>query len=267
MPSILQVINPDGSNNAVSGYGVPLADTASKDLLNQPMAEGKYAFTTKNKLTVLQIDIMQLSKVQGFSIPTTKEDCESAELTGQKFERAHNAKCLINVLIKGFDPSVLDTVTFVLNISERLGTLSDGVVADPLAEVYRMPSDLRLQKKLDSRVDFREVASVKAFRLDDGVWVSTRGLIKFNLPEYEMYGISDELVETAYKMLIAAGQQSLLEIPLKPGDTAYSLQSPMEIVYGQRQKQIWGNRPVLEIKDKNGNSAINGVKSWKEQGN
>lgn len=267
LPTLLQIINPDGSNNALKGFGVPLAQGASKDLLNQQLSSGNYALTTPDKLTVIQMEVCPLKAVQGFQIPTAKADLEATDLIGEKYELATSATYLINLVFKGYNPDSLASIEFMLGLGSRIGTLTNGIVADPMAESYRLPQELRLSSRLDPRVDFREVATIKAIRLTDGVWVSTRGLAKFNLPEYEMVGLPDELVDTAYKMLVAAGQQTLLGIPLQIGDSAFSVQRPMEIVNGTKNRQIWGNRSVLEIKDVNCNSATKGVKAWKDQGN
>lgn len=267
LPTLLQIVNPDGSNSALKGFGVPLAQGASKDLLNQQIAAGAYALTTPDKLTIIQMTVSSLSDVKEFQLPSNQRDLEATDLIGEKYERARKATHIISLFFKGYNPDVLASVEFLLGIASRIGKLTNGVVADIMAESYRLPEELRISDRLDPRVDFREIATIKAIRLGDGVWVSTRGLSKFNLPEYEMYGIPDDLVDTAFKMLVAAGQQTLLGVPLRAGESAYSVQYPMEIAEGTKQRDAWGDRETLEISDPNEQSAKIGVQSWKDQGN
>lgn len=267
LPPLLQLINPDGSNGAVRGFGAPLSAGASRDMLNEPLSRIAYALTTQDKKTVLQMDVFRRSDVRQFRLPQNPTELEDAGLTGEKLRKAETAGHLINLAFRGYSPDVYESVRFMLDIATRLGNLTDAVVADPLAECYRLPEEFSVSPRMDPRIDFREVASVKAIRLQDGIWVSTRGMCKFNLAEYEMYGISDGLANTAARMLMAAGQQTLLGMPLRSGETAFALQSPLAVLVGTRQRHIWGDRPTLELQDPGRTGAELGVKAWHDQGN
>ncbi|HWP30831.1 MAG TPA: hypothetical protein VNK96_03760 [Fimbriimonadales bacterium] len=260
-PPLLQWLNPAGSNNAVQGLGAPLFEGASKDILNQPVTTGSYVLTTTNKLTVLQATITTKENVN-FTLPQTPEERLKTNLTPEKLSRAEKMQAICTLVFKGYDPDVYPSVQFMLACAKRLAELTDGIIADPLAETYRMPDEFLLPQRLDPRIDFREVCSVKAYSLSDGIWVSTRGLIKFDQPEFEMYGIPRNLEDVAVRMLISAGQQVLIGIPMMPNQTAFSTVSPLEIVPGTRQKEFWGDRPVLEFRDVGGSGAAKGVEAW-----
>ncbi len=263
LPPILQLLNPQGTNGAAAGFGAPLTEGASKELLNEPLAPGAYVLTTTDKLTVLQMDVFRRDDVHAFQLPTDPLQLEAARLTGRRLARAEASEWLVNLVFKGYSPDAYLSVQFMQEIAARMATLTEGVVADPLAEVYRLPEETSVTPRIDPRIDFREVGSVRAVRTGDGVWVSTRGMIKFDQAEYEMFGLPDELVDTAANMLISAAQQTLIGLPIRPGETAFALASPLEAVAGSRGE--WDGRQVVEFRDPGGSGAAQGVKAWADQ--
>ncbi|MBA3725662.1 MAG: hypothetical protein H0W86_04205 [Armatimonadetes bacterium] len=265
LPPLLQVINPDGSNNAIKGFGAPLTEGANKDILNQPIGPGSYVLTTADKLTVLQMDVFPRNEVPQFQIPQDQTGLAATNLTGEALRRAQDANTLANFLFKGYDPGLYISVQFMLEFVKRFAESSEAVVADPLAETYRMPDRMRASPPMDVRIDFRDVGSIKLVRLPDGLWISTRGLSKFNIPEFEMYGISEELRVPAAEMVVVAAQQVLVGVPMKEGETAFSAESPLEIVRGTRQPSDWGGRSALELRDKGGEGAARGVEAWRRR--
>lgn len=262
LPPLLQIVNPDGSNGAVRGYIAPLSPGASKDLLNAPLVPGAYVATTTDKLTIIQLDTFTRRQLPQFSLPQEEDLLTAVGLIEPKRAKAQNTKYITNLTIRGYDPGVYISVQFFIDIARRLAELTDGVVADPLADAYRAPDELRLSPKLDQRIDFREIGSIKVTKLEDGNWLSTRGMVKFLLPEYEMYGIPDEYSTTGALMLASACQQCLIGLPMKEGDTAFSSEEPLVLVKATRRSQHWADRPVLEFKDSKGNGAAQGVAAW-----
>lgn len=267
LPPMLQVVNPDGSNGAVAGFGAPLSEGVSKDMLNQPLLVGSYAITTKNRDTVLLFDLFELAQVPHFRLPEDPKSLAEADLVGEKLALAKGAQYLMTLTFKGYSPELFPSVRFFLDVASRIAELSNGVIADPLAEVYRDPKEFRLPGRLDPRLDFREIGSIKAVALSDGLWISTRGLAKFNLPEFEMFGIPMDLRDGAARMLIAAAQQTLLGLPMKAGETAFAPGTPLYIVVGSKKSDEWGDRPVLEFTDEDGRGAAKGVRAWVDLGN
>lgn len=267
LPPLLSLINPDGSNRAVAGFGAPLSEGASRDLLNVPLPTGAYALTTRTQDTVIQMDVFTLAQVPSFSLPKSKPEREAAGVTPAVGERLDRAEYLINFVIRGYRDA-LESTRFLLDVVARMGTISDGAVADALAEAYRLPSDLALVNRLHPLVDFREIGTVRIARgEDDTLWVSSRGLIKFNLPEFEMYGVPREYSDAAARMIAAAAQQSLIGMPMRPGESAFSSSSPLLILEGTRNRHLWADRPTLEFRDPGGPGAARGVRAWQEAGN
>lgn len=267
LPPLLSLINPDGSNGAVAGFGAPLSEGASRDLLNVAMPSGAYGLTTRSQDTVVQMDVFTLEQVPSFAIPKTPGERKAAGITAEVAARLDRAEYLINFVIRGYRDA-LESTRFFLDAVARMGTISDGAVADALAEAYRQPGDLTLKNRLHPLVDFREIATVRiAPDVNDLLWVSSRGLIKFNLPEFEMYGVPRKYCDAAARMIAAAGQQSLIGMPMRPGESAFSPNSPLVICEGTRNRNLWGDRPTLEFRDPGGSGAANGVRAWEESGN
>ncbi|MGI8922874.1 MAG: hypothetical protein ACR2HJ_02340 [Fimbriimonadales bacterium] len=262
LPPLLQVINPDGSNNAIKGFGAPLTEGTDRDILNRPIGPGSYVLTTIDKLTVIQMDVFPRSEVPQFQIPQDPVALAATNLTGEALRRAQDANMLTNFLFKGYDPGLYVSVQFMLEFVKRFAESSEAVVADPLAETYRLPDQMKASPPMDVRIDFRDVGSVMLVRLPDGIWISTRGLSKFDVPEIEMYGIPDELREPAAEMVVVAAQQVLVGVPMKESETAFSVQSPLEVVRGTRQLSDWGGRSALELRDRGGDGAARGVDAW-----
>jgi hypothetical protein len=263
LPPVLQIVNPDGSNGAIQGFMVPMQQGATKDLLNQPINHGAYGILTKDKLTALELHIIPKKQISDFVIPDDEIVLAQIDLVGQKLARARQVQQFANIIIKGYHPEIYPTVQFFHKVTSRLAQLTDAVISDALAETYRLPQELQLSPKLDNRIDFREIGTIKAIQLQDGIWISTRGLVKFNLPEYEMYGITKELKDTAATMLASAAQQTLIGLPIKIGETAFAQQSPLEVVIGTKQRHVWNDRPTLEFKDPGQTTALKGVQAWK----
>jgi len=267
LPPLLSLINPDGSNGAVAGFGAPLSEGASRDLLNVPMPTGAYALTTRAQDTVIQMDVFTLAQVPSFSMPKTAAERDAAGVTPQVASRLDRAEYLINFVVRGYRDA-LESTRFFLDVVARMGAISDGAVADALAEAYRLPSDLALKSRLHPLVDFREIGTVRfAPNEDDALWVSSRGLVKFNLPEFEMYGVPREHSNAAARMIAAAAQQSLVGIPMRAGESAFSPHSPLLILEGTRNRHHWGDRPTLEFRDPGGPGAAKGVRAWEDAGN
>ncbi len=267
LPPLLQIANRHGSNGAVEGLGAPLHPGADRDLLNNPITVGAYAFTTREKTTVVRMDVFRTEDMKDFKVPSDPYFQQTAGLVGERLRRAQLARFLINFSIAGYDPQVYPSVRFFLDLVRRVASLGEGVVADPLAETYRLPEEWTYPVRLDFRLDFREIGAIKVVPLSDGLWVSTRGLCKFNLPEYEIYSVPNDLTDVAMRMLISAGQQALIGIPIKAGESAFAPDAPLIAHPGTRQQHEWGDRPALEFKPPTGKTTRDTLLAWQRLGN
>ncbi|MEO7453127.1 MAG: hypothetical protein ABIV13_00010 [Fimbriimonadales bacterium] len=246
-PTPLSWVNPDGSNGAVSGFAAPLNQDKNTDLLSEPIADGSYVLATKDRKTLVQADFFDLAAVPQFQLPGDAASQAMVDLSGDRLARAQSAVGLATLVFKGYSQDVYESVRFLLDCGARLADLSNGVVADPLAETYRLPSEMRQSAPLDARIDFRDVCSVKAVQQDDGVWVSTRGMAKFNLPEYEVYGVATAEATRIAEMLVLAGQEALLGSPMPVGETVSTPLGKVEVTVGGKNRNLWGDRSTTEL--------------------
>lgn len=263
LPPLLTVVNPDGSNGAVQGFGAPLYEGATKDILNEPLRPGDYGIVTPRQDTALQMTIVPLENVPHFQKPRTPEQRRQSGVTDAIARLLDPADVLLDATIRGYQDALV-AMRFFLDFVKRLAEGAEGAIADPLAETYRLPSDLSIRNRLHPYVDFREIGATRVEALSDGLWVSSRGMIKFNLPELEMYGVLQDDLEAAVRMVIAACQQMISGIPFRVGETAFLPSQPLAIVEGSKNREVWGDRPTLEFRDPRGSGAGEGVAAWKQ---
>ncbi|MDQ2986691.1 MAG: hypothetical protein M3R13_08200 [Armatimonadota bacterium] len=156
-PPVLSWMNPDGCNGAVKGFAAPLDQGASAELLTLPIANGSHALATPDRKTLIQADLFDLVDVPEFRLPTDTLARAMVDLVDERLQRAERATGLATLVMKGYSPNVYDSVRFMLDSAARLADQTEGVVADPLAETYRLPNELRQEAPLDSRIDFRDI--------------------------------------------------------------------------------------------------------------
>ena len=246
-PTPLALVNPDGSNDAVQGFAAPLNQDKDADLLSQSIADGSYVLATKDRKTLVQADFFDMSAVPQFRLPSEPGAQAMVDLVGEKLWRAERAAGLATLVFKGYSQDVYESVRFLLDAAARLASLSDGVVADPLAETYRLAEDFRQAAPLDAQIDFRDVCSIKAFAESGGVWVSTRGMSKFNLAEYEVYGVAEAEVTRVGETLVLAGQEALLGAPMPIGERVSTPMGSLETMHGAKNRDKWGDRSTIEL--------------------
>lgn len=246
-PPVLSWMNPDGSNGAVKGFAAPLDQGASAELLTQPIANGSYALATPDRKTLIQADLFELADVPEFRLPTDPLAQATVDLVGERLVRAEEAIGLATLVMKGYSPNVYESIRFLLDSAGRLADQTEGVVADPLAETYRLPTELAQPSPLDPRIDFRDIGAIKAIRELGDVWVSTRGMSKFNLPEYEVYGVAAGDVTRVGEILIVTAQEALLGSPVPIDRTVDTPFGRLTAKLGTRNRAQWGSRPTIEL--------------------
>ncbi len=262
LPTILQVINPDGTNGAVQGFGAPLMENASRDLLNTPISSGDYALATKDRTTVIRLVVRAKGEdPTPDTAALTQAEAEYYGLDTESFQYLKRCERFMVLHFAGYSPKVFDSIRFLFDLISRLALLTQGLIYDPLAECYRKPSELDRNSNVQESVDALNLCKIKTVRGAQGIWCSTRGLSKLNLPEFEMYDVPQELTDVAALMLILAAETVLMGTKMKPGETAFAPDSPLRIVAGTKNRDDWGDRPTLEFRGSNG-SIADGILAW-----
>jgi hypothetical protein len=261
LPSLLEVINPKGLNGAVPGFGVPLASGATKDDLNQPLRRGAYGLASPDRKTVLRMLVLGRDEA-GFDPDVLSRVPMGAQLPTELVNRVRGTWNLMQLTIESHDPEVYPALDFILGLVIRLAKLSEGVIADAIAEKYMLPEDAIPAVRLDPKVDAREHIAPGFFVASDGGHAYTKGLRKFALPELEMPGLlaSDEV--DAAKFLLVLSQLILLGDLAEPGDKVGASRAPFQVAEGGFDRSRWEGIPVFELLPPTSMSSTEALARW-----
>lgn len=261
MPSPVQILNPKAENGALEGFIVPLTKDSTKEDLERPLARGQYAASTRDRKTVLRV--MVLSKEEaGFDpgpflrSPIAKN--QSPELLG----RISATWSLIQVTFESHDPFVHPSLRFVLGFCGRVAELTEGVIADPISQTYKLPNELFHQPQADPKVDARDFVSLQERVLPEGINLSTLGMQKFAQPELEMFGVAPGSVEVAQTLLMSLCQKSLLGELYEVGDRFGDAKVPFQLAHGGLDRARWEGIPCLEVLPPPGIAMSAALGSW-----
>lgn len=242
MPPISSIVNPKGQNGALEGFGVPLVAGKDKALLDSPMTRGTYALATKDRKTVVRLMAMSADEA-GFSPDAIAKSSLASRLSPELLTRLRSTWHLMQLSFESHDPDVYPSLDFLLGIATRLATLTNAVVADPIAERYLLPDELFIIPRADPKVDARE--HVYVHQRPEGVsWhLYTKGLSKFLQPELEIYGVEPNDRDEAARFLMSASQGVMLGFLVQNGSQV----GPFEARAGGTNTALWGQLPVLEL--------------------
>ncbi len=261
LPPLLTVVNPNGDAGAPKGFGVPLRADADKESLTQPMPRGHYAIASPDQKTVLQTTVIPVEEA-GFQ-PDPFLNSESGKaLPEDERARIKAAWHLVQLTFKSFDPTIYPALDFLLVIARRLGELTDGIIADPISQTYKLPSDLISARPESEKFSVQDHVAVKS-RFDQGrLHCHTLGLQKFGLAEFEMSGVPTEIPDVAERFLLGLSKTSMNGVKIEPGETAGSPARPIQIAEGGFDKSLWEGIRVLELIPEGGWAIEESLLAW-----
>lgn len=241
MPAIRDVVAPKGEGGAIEGFGVPLADSNDKSLLETPMTRGIYAIASRDQKTVLKLRVLSKEEA-GFDSEAFARSPLALTAVPETLARIRATWILGQFSFESHDPDVAPSLDLLLDLSVRLAHLSEGVIADPLAQRYLLPEQVRTLDRPAGTVDAREHVSFNR-RLSAGAEQAyTLGMRKFDLPEFELNGLQESEVPLAHQFLLQLCQHVLREGPASPGDAF----GPFQLAEGGFDRGQWEGVPVLE---------------------
>lgn len=211
LPTLAEVMNPDGAGGAVAGYAVPGDKSAGKEVLGMPLKRGEYGLASKDKKTLIRMTVIGKDEA-GFSADALLKSPEGQTLRPEIREGIGGAWNIIQLLFGSYDPTVHPAIDLILACAQRLAKEADGIVADPLSLAYRLPDEVRQPANFGLPYAVEDVVSVA----DTPNGAQTRGLLKFDLPELLLVGQEGG---PAAKKLIEAVADELRGTILKPGAT------------------------------------------------
>lgn len=247
LPSLEEWVNPKGLNNAIPGYGAPLGEKKSKDDLRVPLSRGVYAIASLDRRTVIRAMVMPPDEA-GFDPNVLVRHLERLGLNEESLSRVRASWNLVQMSFESHDPMVTPAVVFFLALAKRLAILVGGMVADPLAEKYRMPDEVLRPGVLGLPFHIRDVMSPHFKPRDSGsVYVYTRGMQKFGLPEWELDNVPEQFAAVAANLLEVLSSMQLQKTDFQLGDGVGSRDAPLMIATGGLDRGMWEGISCFEL--------------------
>jgi len=242
---MLLVVRPKADGGAVEGLGVPLKEDAKKEDLAKPMERGVYAISSPDQKTVLKLRVF--SKEEANFDPTAVLSTSVAMgLDSEIRDRIRSTWTILQLTFESYDPKLYPALDFLLQVASRLGVLTDGVVADPLAAQYRMPESLPSNPIEGQKFDVRDFVTVQARQSEQGLNLSTFGLAKFGQPELIISQVPEAWVNLASSVLLSAAAGVMKGKTLEPGDTLVAYQGWF-VSEAASTGPIWSGATALEL--------------------
>jgi len=262
-PTVLELINPAGEGGAATGFGAPLSSSADKSALHRGMERGPYAVASKDRKNVLQMLLMSKDEAS-FDPEKFVLSGLSAGADPELVARMRGTWNLAQFRFESHDAMVYPALDFVLGVTSRLAALTDGVVADPIAQRYLLPEHVFNTPRVDPRVDARDHIAVRFRTRPEGVHGYTLGMQKFALPEYEITGLTDADETVAERFMLTIAQSVLQGDLTKPGDQFGARRSTFEAREGGLDRGLWEGIPVYELLPPTKKTASEALRAWAE---
>lgn len=246
LPSVASLVNPEGTGGAVLGFGVPLCDTACKELLVKPMERGSYAIATKDRKTLLKCLVISKEEA-GFDPEPFARSVEALNASPELVNRIRATWTLIQLSFESHDPMVAPSLDFLLRFAQRAADLSDGAIADPISQRYLLPADIALPSSADL-IDPVAHVSLRSVAEPTGLRVFTLGLQKFGIQEVELGEVPDSLLGAAETLLMGIAENALKgKLPGLGDWVGTDGRKCFELVEGGLNRGRWEGIPVLEL--------------------
>ena len=245
LPPLLMVVRPNADNGAVEGLGVPLRTDAQKEDLAKPIERGIYAISTPDQKTVLKVRVF--SKEEAYFDPDSVLSSSIAErLDPEIRDRIRSTWTILQLTFEAYDPKLYPALDFMLNVASRLGVLTEGVIADPLAGQYRLPESLPSPRDEKEKFDVRDFVTVQSRMTTEGLSLVTAGLAKFGQPELAISMVPQTWSNVADNLLLSAAAGVMKGKTLDPGDVLFAYQGWF-VSEAASSGPTWDGAKVLEF--------------------
>ncbi|MCH7904439.1 MAG: hypothetical protein IH944_07715 [Armatimonadetes bacterium] len=246
LPTVVSIANPKGEGGAVPGFAVPLRSDSKKADLGRPLERGQYAIASLDRKTVLKM--LVLSKEEAGFNPSAFVRSELGMSWPKELRtRVEATWLLLQLTFESYDPELYPSLDFLLKVAKRGAELTDGLVADPLSRVYKLPDDVISPRPENEPVWARDHVKVEIRPQEAGLHCYTLGLQKFGLAEFEVYGVKPDVAEAAELFLIGLSQASLKGEKLKVGVTVGEKGEAITLAEGGLDRGLWEGVRCLEL--------------------
>ncbi|MFN7171565.1 MAG: hypothetical protein ACK4P3_02090 [Fimbriimonadaceae bacterium] len=259
LPTSAQVLNPSGKDGAVKGFAVPLKNETDKKLLERPMERGAYALASPDRKTVLRLLVMPKEEAQ-FDPTALLRTEQGVGISEEIALRLKAVWQLMQLTFEAHDPVVYPSLDFILEVAERLGTLTEGVVSDPICERYLLPQSVRVPLAVTNKVDARNFITTR-FAQHPHRQVFTLGMIKFALPELSFADVEPDLFVPASELLVGIAQGILESGPLQEGLSLGLDDCPFLVTKAPVEGGYWEGIPRWEFVPMKGDTS-SAIAKW-----
>jgi hypothetical protein len=245
LPALLTVINPKGEGGAAVGFGLPWKKDVTEQEIAQPLIRGEYIMSSHDRKTVLRVKVLSKEEA-GFDPSFLLTSPLGEALDPEVKNRLLAAWNLIQFTIESHDPMVYPALDFITSCAVRLADLTDGVVADPMSQTYRLPDNYTAEH--DPGVPFTTLNHVQAKEVKQagGSYVHTLGLQKFGLSELEVIDVPGDQAEQAALVLLGLAQKMMMGVKVEAGD-GLGPKGALVIAEGGLDRARWGQTKVFEL--------------------
>lgn len=244
LPAPPEVLGPRAEGGAVRGFLVPSSPQTDKSFLQRPLERGSYAAISPDRKTAVRL--LVLSTQEAFFDPSVVLRSPAGQrLPHEVRARVTAAWTVLQLSFLSHDPAVQPALEFVCRLAARLATLTDGVVADPLAERYLLPSEL--SQAAGPRLMAEAHVAVRSEPSEGGLWVHTRGMRKFALEELEVAPVPEELEPVARRLLLGLCQERFDGKKLELGDAVGAKSCPLQTAPGGLDRGRWEGVACWEL--------------------
>lgn len=242
LPPLLAILSPQGAAGSVKGFGVPLRKDSEKGDVAKPLMRGFYGLASPDQKTVLKLAVVSRDEA-GFDPAPVLMSPMGLALSDEVRARIAATWNLLQVTYESHDPAVYPALDFILAICRRMAELTDGIIADPVCQVYRLPSDV--PSPFDEGMPFavRDHIHVHARPQGNAGQLYTLGLSKFAMPELELLDVRPEAEIHGTALLYTAAQMALAGTKLKAGVRLGGFQ----LEEGGQDKALWDGIPCLAL--------------------
>lgn len=244
LPIVEEIANPKGANGAIEGFLVPLSQSATKDDLQRPLQRGHYALSSKDRKTVLRLTVVPKEEA-GFDPGPFLRSQRAKELTQEHLDRISATWSLLQLVFESHDPFVHASLSFLLKCSQRLAAMTNGIVADPISETYKLPQEVLTPTT--GETDVRDVIRVWSRPKEDGLTVFTMGMRKFALPELELGAVPPTQETVSHQLLYGLCKAALSGKLYQLGGRVGSPKAAFQIAEGGFDRAMWEGIPCWEL--------------------
>jgi hypothetical protein len=259
LPSPDEVANPAGARGAVEGFLAPLMEGATKEDLQRPLQRGIYALASKDRQTVIRLMVVSKEEA-GFDTEAIARSRLGRTLSNEKLARIRATWTLLQLSFESHHAMVGPAMAFLFGAARRLAELTEGVVADPIAQRYLLPGEL--PDVAADRLEAPDHVEVEWVEGDGGRKAYTAGMRKFGLAEYELAGIGAGEDRVAEAFLLSVAQTRLNGREIEIGDRLGGRAYPFDVAPGGLDRGLWEGIPCMELLPGREGSVSECLRAW-----